>query len=362
MKLAFTERRPWLIGIVSMLILIAGTSLAFSFTKFQGLRGVYTISADLEDAAGLIPGNEVRIAGVKVGKVNSVKLREDAARAEMEIQGDIDIPAETLLEVKLKTLLGQKYIDLQFPPSFIGAVSDGAEPADATSGFLQAGAVIPMSQTKVPFEIHQAQTEGSATLEGIDKRSLREMLRVLGTTVGASKEELGRALVALNDAGEVLGSKSGDISRLLDNLEAVSGTLATNDEALDGILRGGSDVLGVLADRRAEISSLLTATDDLGRTLGLLIRSARGPIAGATVDLNSILVTAEGSLDELEAALEELGPAQRLFGTALQFGRFTEGAVCAVTSEDTCVPVGSPDDPGFPVKGTQPSPGPGGAI
>lgn len=361
MRLSFTERRPWLIGIVSLAILIAGTSLAFSFTKFKGLRGVYSISADVTDAAGLIPGNEVRIAGVKVGNVKRVTLERDAARVLMEIQGDIEIPEETLLEVKLKTLLGQKFIDLQFPRSFVAAVSSGSAPEDATAGFLTEGDLIPVEQTRVPFEVYQAASGGTRVLEQIDKQSLRTMLRVLGSTVGTSKEEIGRALVALDRAGDVLGDKSGAITKLLRNLNDVSGTLARSDQELNGILAGGSDVLGVLAERRATISTLLAAADDLGQNLGLLISSARAPLAAGVRDLNAILVTAEGSLGELEVALEELGPAQRLFGIPLQFGRFTEGAVCAVISEDTCVPTGSPDDPGFPVKGTQPSPAPGGA-
>jgi phospholipid/cholesterol/gamma-HCH transport system substrate-binding protein len=362
MRLAFTERRPWLIGITCLVVLIAGTSVAFSFTKFKGLRGVYSLSAELEDAAGLQPGNEVRIAGVRVGNVTKVSLEPEAAVVEMEVEEAIQIPRETLLEVKLKTLLGQKFIDLQFPRSFIAAVSTGSDPADATAGFLADGDRFPLGQTSVPFEVYQAATGGTDVLEQIDKKALRTMLRVLGSTVGTSKAEIGRALEALAGAGEVLGDKSGSITRLLRNLNDVSGILADNDQELDGILAGGSDVLGVLADRRATIGSLLAAADDLGKTLGLLIRSARVPLALGVTDLNSILVTAEGSLDELEVALDELGPAQRLFGIPLQFGRFTEGHVCAVTTEDTCVPGRPPEDPGFPVKGTQPSPPPGGVI
>jgi phospholipid/cholesterol/gamma-HCH transport system substrate-binding protein len=354
MRLAFTERRPWLIGIVSILILSTGTFLAFSFTKFKGLRGVYSLSAEVTDAAGLLPGNEVRVAGVKIGNVTKVTLAPDAAVVAMELQEDIRIPEETLLEVKLKTLLGQKFIDLQFPHSYVSGIASGDRPEDLTAGFMEEGDTFPLDQTEVPFEVYQAASGGTDVLEEIDKKSLRRMLRVLGSTVGTSKEEIGRALVALDDAGDVLGNKSGAITSLLRDLNKVSGTLARSDRDLNDILAGGSDVLGVLADRRADIGSLLTAADDLGRTLGLLLQSARGSLGTGVRDLNGILVTAEGSLDELEVALEELGPAQRLWGIPLQFGRFTEGAVCAVTTEDTCVPTGYPGEPGFPVKGTQP--------
>jgi ribonuclease J len=122
MRLSFPERRPAVIGIVSILIIAAGTTLAFSVNRFQGLRGVYEVSADLTDAAGLQSGNEVRIAGVKVGRVTKVRLTDDAARVTMEIASDIRIPQETTLEVKLKTLLGQKFINLRFPKAYRGRV------------------------------------------------------------------------------------------------------------------------------------------------------------------------------------------------------------------------------------------------
>jgi phospholipid/cholesterol/gamma-HCH transport system substrate-binding protein len=260
------------------------------------------------------------------------------------------------LEVKLKTLLGQKFIDLQFPRSYLEAVSAG-DGDDATAGFFEPGDVIPLDQTSVPFEVYQAASEGTAVLEGIDKRSLRRMLRVLAGSVHVSKEEIGSALAALDRAGDVLAPKSGGIGRLLRNLDDVSGTLARSDRDIDTLLEGGADLLTVLAERRSETSSLLAAADDLGRTLGLLLQVARGSIQTGARDLDSILLAAESELGALERALEELGPAQELFAAPLRFGRFTEGHVCAVTTEDTCVPFGTPENPGFPVEGTQPSPG-----
>jgi phospholipid/cholesterol/gamma-HCH transport system substrate-binding protein len=353
---SFRERRPWLVGITSIALITIGMGFAFSINRFEELRGVYSIAADLQDAAGLQAGNEVRVAGVKVGRVTRVSLTPKAARVEMEIANDIDIPSETKLFVKLKTLLGQKYIDLQFPRAFLTAASDGDELTTATDGFLGDGDVIPLSQTRVPFEIHQAATEGTEVLEGIDKASLRRLVDVLGRTIGVSKDELGDALSQVDRAGEVLAGKGPEISRLLRNAEQVSGTLASSDRSLEGILGRGAEVLGVLAERRDEISTLLAAVDDLSRNLGLLIRVSRGHVATGVGDLNQILISAEGELDSIEEALAELGPAQELFGRPLRFGRFVEGHVCAVTTADTCVPFGSPRNPGLPSHGIQPEP------
>lgn len=353
MRLAFTERRPALIGIVSILIIVVGTTLAFSVNRFQGLRGVYEVSADLTDAAGLQSGNEVRIAGVKVGRITAVSLTDEAARVTMEIAEDIQVPVETTLEVKLKTLLGQKFINLRFPTAYVRAASRGS-PEGATRGYLEDGDVIPLDRTEVPFEVHQAAREGTDVLEKIDKVALRKMLRVFAGSIDVSKEEISDALTALDDAGRVLGSKNAGVTSLLRNLDRLGASLARSDRDIEGVLSGGSQVLGVLAERRQTTSSLLAAADDLGQTLGLLLRVARGSVEVGARDLGSILLSAEAELGSIEAALSELGIAQELFARPLQLGRFVEGHACAVTSADTCVPHGTPEEPGFPILGVQP--------
>ena len=154
------------------------------------------------------------------------------------------------------------------------------------------------------------------------------------------------------------GRRAHEIGRLLRNLNKVSGTLALSGTDLEGILDNSAEVLGVLAERRETISTLLAATNDLGQNLGTLVQVARGSIELGVKDLNSLLLAAESELETLEKAIEMLPVSQKLFAQPGQFGRFIEGAACAVTSEDTCVPDGTPQHPGLPVHGTQPTPSP----
>lgn len=355
---SFRERRAWVVGLSSIIIITIGVSLAFSINKFQFIKGVYTIYADLEDAAGLQPGNEVRVAGVKVGQVTDVALTDDSARVRMEIENDIALPSETRLEVKLKTLLGQKFIDLQMPEAFLQAGSSGGSLEGVTEGFLENGDVIPIDQTRIPFEIYQAATEGTDVLAEIDKQALRRMLNVFAGSVGSSKQELRRAIPAIAAAAEVLDEQGPDISRVLRNAEQVTGTLAESEQDLDTILARSAEIFDTLAERRGTITSLLAATSDLTANLTVLLQVSRASVDAGAADLNAILLSLGSEIDTIGRAIEELAPAQELFGRPLGFGRFIEGHVCAITTEDTCIPYGSPEDPGVPVKGTQPSPAP----
>ena len=351
---SFPERRPWLVGMVSIILIAAGLYLAFSVNRFKSLKGVIEITAEVEDAAGLQSGNEVRVAGVKVGQVTGVELAPDSAIIVMEIQDNVRIPSETRLDVKLKTILGQKFIDLRMPQAFLARATGGGDPASATNHFLGDGDVIPLDQTSVPYEIYQAATEGTEAIEKINKKALREVISVLAETLNVSGDELGKALESVDKAGAVLKTKNAGIRKLLVNASDLSGTLAESGDNIEGLLERATEVLGTLAENRRTTSSLRAATNDLTENLGLLIQASRGSIRVGTGDLNTILTNVDTELDTLDEALEEFGTAQELFGQNIKFGRFIEGHVCSLTTADTCVPFGSPETPGLPQKGIQP--------
>jgi phospholipid/cholesterol/gamma-HCH transport system substrate-binding protein len=351
---SFTERRPWLVGLISVLLISLGLYLAFSVNRFKSLKGVYEISAELEDAAGLQSGNEVRVAGVKVGQVTGVELATDSAIVVMEIQDDVRIPSETELDVKLKTILGQKFVDLQMPQAFLARATLSGDPTSATNHFLSDGDVIPLSQTSIPYEIYQAATEGTRAIEEINKEALRNLVSTLAETLNVSGKELGEALESVDEASAVLKTKNAGIRKLLVNASDLSGTLAESGDNIEGLLERATEVLGTLADNRRTTSSLLAATNDLTENLGLLIQAARGSIQVGTGDLNGILTRVDSELDTLDEALAEFGVAQELFGQNIKFGRFIEGHACSFTTANLCRPDGSPVDPKLPQEGSQP--------
>ncbi len=218
--------------------------------------------------------------------------------------------------------------------------------------------MIPRSQTQIPYDIYQAASAGTEKLAKIDKKALRKLLNVLASTIGGSGDELVRALVALDDVGGVLSTKSQQISALLRNTDKLSGILASSGGDIDALLARSSEVLDTLARRRASLRSLLAATQGLAGNLGTLVQVSRGSVRLGVRDLSSILTLAEEEMGSIDEALAEFERAQRLFAQNTRFGKFIEGHVCAITTEDTCVPYGSPQAAGLPIKGTQPSPSP----
>src|SRR4051812_5928115 len=125
----FRERNPVKVGAVSLVVLVAIVLMAFKADSLPLIGGGDTYYAAFSDSSGLKPNDEVRIAGVRVGKVTGVGLDGDHVKVTFKISSSADFGKDTNAEIKVKTLLGAMFLAL--------------EPKG--SGQLHAGSTIPVS-------------------------------------------------------------------------------------------------------------------------------------------------------------------------------------------------------------------------
>ena len=136
----FRERNPVVVGAISLAVVAALILLAFNADKLPIIGGGTTYYADFTEAGGLKANDEVRIAGVRVGKVDSVSLDGDHVKVAFRIQDGADFGADTRAAIKVKTLLGAMFLSLE--PAGPGQLLDGAE--------------IPTTRTTSPYDVVQA--------------------------------------------------------------------------------------------------------------------------------------------------------------------------------------------------------------
>ena len=104
----FRERNKTVIGAVGILSILA--LLAGSFSV-DAIIGGDEYKAEFTEAAGLRPNDEVRVAGVKVGKVLSVELAGDRVQVEFRAK-DVELGGASRADIRIKTLLGRKFLML----------------------------------------------------------------------------------------------------------------------------------------------------------------------------------------------------------------------------------------------------------
>ena len=308
----FRERNPITVGIVSVAVLAVATIFAFSLNRFPFLRGVYTIQADFADAAGLTVENEVRVAGLKVGKVRSIELTnadgsnvEDRVRVEMEIASGTDLGNASEAEIKLKTILGAKFIDI---------IPRGNAP------YIRGGRRIPLERTRIPFELYEVTNRAVGTLGEIDAKALNDALRELGDLTEDPDGNLGRALQGLAKATEGLKERDADLEELVRSGGRLLETLGSRTQALGRIFDSGAQLLGALSERRDALRTFVRGSDKVAAEVSSLLKSTRSDLDPALRDLHTALEVVRKDLGPLEKAVATLGPSAKSFGRA-----FTQG-------------------------------------
>src|SRR5690606_17315635 len=195
----FRERDPFTIGLVGLLVLAALVYGAFNAGDLPVIGGGTTYVAQFREAGGLRQGDEVRVAGVRVGEVGAVELDGDHVRVEFDVEDGVPLGSKTGASIRIKTLLGRKYLSL--------------EPAGP--GRLDPDREIPLSRTVAPYDVVEAFSDLATTTEEIDTRRLAEALDTLSATFADTPEDVQASLEGLSRLSRTIAERDGQIRALL---------------------------------------------------------------------------------------------------------------------------------------------------
>ena len=303
----FRERNKTVIGSIGILSILALLAGSFSVDKIVGGE---EYKAEFVEAAGLRPNDEVRVAGVKVGKVLSVDLAGDRVQVEFRVK-DAELGNRSRADIRIKTLLGRKFLML---------IPEGDEE-------LEPGGVIPLEQTTSPFDIAEAFQDLSSSVEEIDDEQLAKSFTVLADAFRDTPDEVRVSLEGLGRLSRTLASRDQELMALLDRTRGVSRVLAERDQDLTAFMEDSSLVLQELARRREAISRLLDTTVELSAQLRALVRENRADLAPALDRLRDVTEMLKKNQANLDASLVRLAPFVRVFANNLGNGRWFDTLV-----------------------------------
>ncbi|MDQ6834836.1 MAG: MCE family protein [Actinomycetota bacterium] len=268
-------RRSAVIAAVAFALSCVGL-IAFVWTQFGGTvpfapQG-YRVSAVFSESGMLVPGADVRISGVTVGKVTSISNHGVNSVISMDIDPQyVPLAASTRAILREKTLLGEGFVELS------AARRGGRGLAD--------GAVIPSSH------VQRAQ-------------SLDEVLGAFDKpTQQAFESFLTGSATALAGRGQTLSNAIGNLNPTVTELTAMVGVLSQQQPSLKGVIANGATVLGTLSQRSAALRTLITAGNQ---------------VFGATAARNRALAAA---IDALPPFLGRLRTTLASLGTTLGYAR-----------------------------------------
>lgn len=308
---SFRDVNPYVIGAISVTAITAAIVLAFAAGVLNLFEDTYEVTAVVSDSAGIGSGDDVRVAGVKVGRVTAVRADRQAGNVKLElaVDSDIDLGPNTEAEVTLETLLGTKYVRLSGPVE---------EP------FLEDGAVIPVERTRVPFDVFELTRVGTEAIEETDTERLNRFVDQLATITEDRREDLQNLLEGLRDVSGEINDREGELERLFEKVETISGTLAEKDRVLVRLLDQSQGVLDVLEQRRQALADGLEGTETLTAQLASLTTEFEAVIDRLLDTVHETASIVDQRQEDLDRALAYLGPGTLGLAQAVNHGPWAD--------------------------------------
>jgi phospholipid/cholesterol/gamma-HCH transport system substrate-binding protein len=303
----FRERDPVPIGLIGVALMLVMVFLAFHAATLPFLNGGGTVyRADFTQAGNLKKDSEVRLAGVKVGKVVSVGLDGDHVLVKFRMKQQSDLGSLTRASIKIKTLVGAEYLAI--------------EPAGP--GKLSAATDIPVSRTASPFAIQDAFGDLSKTVDRIDTNQLAKAFDTLSDTFKDTPDNVQAALTGLSRLSQTIASRDQQLQDLLTHAGNVTDVLAKRDAQLTMLISDGDLVLQTLNDRRQIINQLLKSTSDLSAQLSGLVQDNKAALKPMLTNLQGVITVLQKDSAQLYRTVQVLGPFVRVFTNTLGNGHW----------------------------------------
>ncbi|PZS35439.1 MAG: MCE family protein [Pseudonocardiales bacterium] len=311
-------------------VTIALTALLATTIAAVGFGSRTTYRAEFTDVTGLLKGDDVRIAGVKVGSVEKIRIvRRKIAEVTFSVATEQHLSTHTLVAIRYRNLVGQRYL----------SVSEGAGPDVRLAG----NAIIPLAQTEPALDLTVLFNGFKPLFQALSPKDVNSFALAVIKTLQGEGGTVNTLLARTADLTNTLADRDKVIGNVITNLNNVLGTVNQRDTELSNLIVALQRFVSGLAADRTVIGASLDAISNLTDSTAGLVTDTRPSIKN---DINS-LYTVSKTLNDSQAIVE--GVLQRLPGklTAITktatYGSWLNFYLCDLAVVGLPVPITGPN-------------------
>lgn len=248
-------------AVLSTTVLVAATS----YLIVQSFFGPKTITADFSTATAIYPGDQVRVAGVKVGTITSIQPQPSMTRLTMDIDRDVPIPADAKAVIVAQNLISARYV--QLTPAY-----------EDTGPTMPDGAEIPAARTAVPVEWDEVKTQLTrlatelGPTHGVSGTATARFIDSAANAMAGNGDKLRQTLAQLSGVGRILAEGSGNIVDVIKNLQTFISALRESNTQIVQFQGRLATLTSVLDGSRTDLDEALTnvseVVDEVQRFVG----------------------------------------------------------------------------------------------
>ncbi|MFF9204476.1 MCE family protein [Streptomyces sp. NPDC014986] len=284
-----SRRRRVLTGVLALAVLVAGGLTTVRILDSGGTR----LTAYFDRTVGVYAGSDLRVLGVRVGEVESVRPQGTTVRVGLLLDEGVQVPEGARAVVVAPSVVADRYVQLT--------------PAYSSGPTLAEGAVLPAARNRTPVEIDQLYDSITELGEALGPHganaggALSGLLSTGAANLDGNGEAIGDGIEEFGKAARTLDGSSGDLFDTLRRLQTFTTMLKEKDTDVRTAQERLDEVVGFFADNKDDLTGAL---DELGTALGRVktfIEDNRGELrenVDRLVPLTRTLVEQRTSLAE----------------------------------------------------------------
>ncbi|WP_375480842.1 MCE family protein [uncultured Jatrophihabitans sp.] len=324
--------RGWIAPLIKLVIFLIVTAVATyvlaATISNASFGSTSTYKAYFTDVSGLELGDDVRIAGVRVGAIEDIAIKQQSGRNSVAlvtfaVQKSRPLPSDVTAHLRYRNLVGQRYLDIE------------QGPGSTTSPMLTAAHPLPTSQTYPAVDLTVLFAGFQPLVQGLDPTQINKLSFGIIQTLQGEGGAFETLLANLADLTNALADKDQVIGEVIDNLSGVLQAVGQRDTELSDLIVQLKDFVGGLADDRDTIGNALDGINRLATSTSDLLSQVRAPLKRDIVDLTGLIGTINKSSGTLKYVLQQLPPTVATLIRTASYGSWFNFYLCSVSATAT---------------------------
>jgi phospholipid/cholesterol/gamma-HCH transport system substrate-binding protein len=302
------------LGAFLAVCLLGAFALFTVFGQFRFGRGE-SYFAEFDNVSGLRDGDMVRIAGVEVGKVQTISVERDATvRVEFSADDSVVLTEGSRAVIRYDDLIGNRFLSLQ----------EGA----GELKHLEPGDTIPVERTEPALDLDAVIGGFQPLFRALDADQVNELTGQLIQAFEGQGPTIGSFLNQAAAVTNTLAERDLLIGQTIDNLNIVLGSLGGESERFDKAVTSLSELVGGLAKRRTDLSNAVAHIDAGTGSVADLFAEAREPFKKVVHEIDRAAGIAVADHEYLDRFLNELPDKYRVLNRQGIYGDFFSFYLC----------------------------------
>lgn len=319
-----------------MVTVLATTVLALSIAN-TGVGDTISYKARFTDATGLIEGDSVRIAGVKVGQVESVEVADRrVAEVTFAVRKGRVLPVTVTASIKYLNMVGQRYIDLDQGAGPIGSV-------------FPAGETIPLERTSPALDLTQLFNGFQPLFEGLAPDEVNDLA---GSIVQVLQGEGGTVDSLIRHVGSLtttVAAKDKVIGQVVQNLNTVLKTVNDREDGFDDLVVTLQNLVTGFSGDRKPLGEAVVAMGDLTTVTADLLKDGRAPLKQDIAELGRLSRELDKGSGQIENFLAKTPAKMQAVTRLASYGSWLNLYLCEAKVSGVATSDGSPPPTGIAI-------------